>query len=157
MQLKIKNIPPVSGVKTYIDRQTFWNNLSSHDNLAVMLGSIKINQNVNNYSNLISSIIEDLNNIFGSSEIYFKLFNDIDHNDQSQLHFMVIFFKDDFVKFERSVLYSISVLNQVDKNIINQRQLIDHYLEYHDIYEYKRVSTHTLGGLQCKADERRLC
>jgi len=133
------------------DSHYFWNQVNKYSNqISIFLGTIKINTKIEDYSEFISTILEDVENKMAnkgvSNDFYLKLLYDIDNSSQPVLHYLLVINRDRLPNFNRTLLYGISTLNNIDQRLVNFRKQIDHYLEYHDAYGYRRINTFTAGG-----------
>lgn len=129
------------------DSHFFWDEVSkqqqNHHNFQVYIGTLKFNGDLNNcdMSIFISELISDFKKKTNPDYHYFKLFHDLDNHAKPILHYLLIIDGDKFSEFKSTLIYAISKVNHIDDNLINYKNLINHYLEYHDYYGYQRVKT----------------
>lgn len=128
------------------DPHFFWNQVKNYSNLlSIYLGTLKINNEIENYQDFIPNLFDDLQNKISNDHLYLKLFHDIGNNGQTIIHYLIIVERDQIHNFKRSLLYAFSRLNNIDHSLLSHRKQVDHYLEYHDAYDYQRVNSYALA------------
>lgn len=122
----------------------FWYKYGQHNNsLNVFLGTVIINNN-SDYQLLIEQILNDL--IFKCQEelCFMKFFHDLDADGKDILHFLLIIDITQKDMLKKTLLHAVSKLNNIDNSISNYKEVINHYLEYIDIYQYQRVKIYQI-------------
>lgn len=126
------------------DSYFFWDNASKFDhNLQVYIGTLKYNGDLNqgDLATFLAELITDFKKKTNPDYHYFKLFHDVDSENKPILHYLLIIDRETVDQFKSTLIYAISVVNQIDDNLLNYKNLINHYLEYHDYYGYQRVKS----------------
>ena len=132
----------ITGLKDNPTSYYFWSKYNKYGRTThVYLGTVVINNN-SDYQLLIEQILNDL--IFKCQEnlCFIKLFHDLDNDDKDLLHFLLII---DFSQKEmitKTLLYAISRITNVDNNLSNCKDRINHYLDHIDLYQYKRIKSY---------------
>ena len=130
------------------DPHFFWSQVKNYNNqVSVYLGSLKINNEIEDYSDFITNLETDLQSKISNHHFYLKLFYDLDDNNLPLLHYLLIIEREHYKNFKKTLFYVFSKLNNIDHGLINYKKQIDHYLEYHDAYGYQRIDSFALGIL----------
>jgi hypothetical protein len=122
----------------------FWSKISEyHDRLKIYLGSINLKES-SDHRLLIEQMVNDLILKCDSQKCFLKLFHDINHNQENVIHFLLINEQDQEEDLKKTLIFATSNMDNIEDNLVNYKEQINHYLEHLDLYQYRHIQKQQL-------------